>query len=122
MQDPRLPAAHLLEHRGQRDAAGVLARCRISLRHVDPIRTPGRDAHAEADVIIAAPHELASCVLEGRPPQSGWGHQIEQALRDSAREHYRVRSIQWVEHDPDAGPYSGRHGGEPGRSAGKRTS
>jgi hypothetical protein len=107
MEDPRIAAGRLLEGRGQRDAAGILSSCRVSVRHIDPPADLLRHDHPVADVLIAAPHDLASCVLEGRQPQSNWGQQIEQALRDSARGRYDVRIVQWVEHDPDAGP--GRH-------------
>jgi hypothetical protein len=125
MRDPKETAIELLESRGQRDAARVLERCKISLRQLD--RKPERlgTGGPLAEVMIHAPHELAACVLGSHMPEADWSNHIEQALRDAAeKEDVGVLVIQWVESGPDrpdvTAPAKKRTNWDtPGRSAGE---
>ena len=126
MRDPKDAAIEILDSRGQRDAARVLERCAVTIRQLD--RKPSRlgEGPPLVEMLIHAPHELASVVLGGSNPESDWSNRIERALRDAAeRDEVGVLVIQWVETGPDSPrvepppPARRPSGGTPGRGAGQ---
>jgi hypothetical protein len=123
MRDPKEAAIELLEARGQRDAARVLERCKITMRQLE--RQPERLGKAGplAEVLIHAPKELEACVHGSSMPESSWSGHIEQALRDAAeRDDFGFLVIQWVGTGPERPELNRppkRAGSVPGRRAGR---
>lgn len=97
MRDPKLTGLELLRERGQVDAARALTGVEVDLRHAGTTAHRPGEGRPEADLLLKAPHDLISCVRNGDQPQSDWGKQIEQALRDASGDDYDIRVVQWHE-------------------------
>lgn len=100
MQDPVRLALDMLQRRAQEDAARVLSRCGMTLRHTGDVDRSHRETRPISDVLIHAPEDVLGEIRHNRPPQGDWPGQIEHAIRDAMADRYVVRDVQWSETEP----------------------